>query len=421
MASNVGSAPVTILFTALVDSAELLRRAGDERAQRIFGAHHRLLQEIVTRRGGRTVKRLDDGLMVAFPSAVDAVHCAIALQQAAREPVHGEHLQIRVGINVGEAFHDESDYFGTPVVVARRLCDISEAGQILCSTLLAGLLSGRQAVTFADRGELQLKGITEPVATSEVIYTAEGPPLPSGEPIAPDLPATHEPAAPVTILYTDLVDSTKLLQRAGDEAAQRIFHAHHELLRDAVSVNGGHEVKWLGDGLMVAFPSAADAVRCAISMQQAARRPVAGERLEIRVGLNVGEPLREESDYFGTPVVVARELCDRAVGGQILCSSLVAGLLAGRQAFTFEERGELQAPGIAGAVITSEVRYSAHEPAALLGNPPFIGRDEELRTLERRLPEARAGHGALVLLAGEPEDLTPAALQSVENLMFRGV
>src|SRR5258707_12606443 len=82
-----------------------------------------------------------------------------------------------------------------------------------------------------------------------------------------------------TLLFTDLVNSTELLGRAGDERAQQIFRAHHKLLSDAVVAHGGHEVKWLGDGLMVAFPSAADAVRCAIAMQQSGRRPVAGARL----------------------------------------------------------------------------------------------------------------------------------------------
>lgn len=93
-----------------------------------------------------------------------------------------------------------------------------------------------------------------------------------------------EPASGlVTILFTDLVNSTELLSRAGDEEAQRIFRAHHEHLSEAAAAYGGQEVKWLGDGLMVAFPSAAEAVRAAIAMQQASRRPVHGERLAVRV------------------------------------------------------------------------------------------------------------------------------------------
>ena len=71
----------------------------------------------------------------------------------------------------------------------------------------------------------------------------------------------------VTLLFTDLVGSTELLARAGDEAAQRIFTSHHQILTDAVTRHGGDEVKWLGDGLMVAFTSAADALSCAIAMQ----------------------------------------------------------------------------------------------------------------------------------------------------------
>jgi class 3 adenylate cyclase len=213
---------------------------------------------------------------------------------------------------------------------------------------------------------------------------------------------TSTQAALATLLFTDIVGSTELLQRSGDEDAQRIFKAHHRLLRDAVAANGGHEVKWLGDGLMVAFPSAADAVRCAIAMQQASRRGAVAERMDIRVGLNVGDTLRDETDYFGTPVVVAKRLCDRAAAGQIMCSSLVAGLLAGRQAFSFADIGALDLKGIAAPVTACEVLYDREEPGAFLAHTPFVGRGGELARLRQKLDEARAGHGSLVMLAGDP-------------------
>src|SRR4029450_10756379 len=82
--------------------------------------------------------------------------------------------------------------------------------------------------------------------------------------------------APVTLLFTDLANSTELLHRVGDEQAQRVLRAPRQRLRDALASHGGGEVKWLGDGLMTTFPSVADAVRCAITMQQQARRLVAG-------------------------------------------------------------------------------------------------------------------------------------------------
>jgi class 3 adenylate cyclase/tetratricopeptide (TPR) repeat protein len=210
-------------------------------------------------------------------------------------------------------------------------------------------------------------------------------------------------AAITTILFTDLVDSTTLMQRVGDERAQKLFETHHQLLSDAVSAHGGSELQWLGDGLMVAFASTADAVRCAIAMQQAATLQP-GERLSIRVGLNVGEVLQQKagSGYFGTPVVVARRLCDRAAGGQIFATTTVAGLLAGRQAFSFRDIGTLELKGIADKVGVCEVVYEAERARALFARTPFAGRQSELERLTRQLEAARVGAGSLAFLSGEP-------------------
>jgi class 3 adenylate cyclase len=92
------------------------------------------------------------------------------------------------------------------------------------------------------------------------------------------------------------------------------------------AVHGGREETRLGDGLMTHLPLGRR--RRALRGHHAADG-AAGERLGLRVGLHVGEALREESDWFGTPVVLARRLCDGAQAGQILCSTLVAELLRG--------------------------------------------------------------------------------------------
>src|SRR5262245_13318072 len=217
-------------------------------------------------------------------------------------------------------------------------------------------------------------------------------------------------AAPVTLLFTDLVDSTALLQRVGAEGGQRILHAHRQLLREALASHGGREVKWLGDGLLTTFASVAEGgrcaarvgVRCAVLMAQRARRPVAGERLGLRVGLHVGEVLPDEADYVGTPVVLARRLCDRATAGQILCGNVVVELLRGRQGFEFAPVGPLDLKGFPEPMAAYEVRYRPEAGAALLRHTPFTGRTAELRRLTRRLDEACAGNGGVVLLAGEP-------------------
>lgn len=161
----------------------------------------------------------------------------------------------------------------------------------------------------------------------------------------------------VTLLFTDLVNSTDQLQHGGDKAGEPWFRVHHKLMTDAVAAGGGEELQWLGDGMLAAFSSTADAVRCAINVQQTARRPIAGARFEIRIGLHLGEVLRRDGGYFGMPVVIARRLCDRAEAGQILCSKLIVELLASRQTFSFRELGEFSLKGLAAPVGVCEVVY----------------------------------------------------------------
>jgi class 3 adenylate cyclase len=206
----------------------------------------------------------------------------------------------------------------------------------------------------------------------------------------------------VTILFTDLVGSTELLARAGDEEAQRIFRAHHDLLAETAAAHGGEEVKWLGDGLMVAFGSAAGAVRAAVAMQQASRWPVHGERLAIRAGLNAGEALRDATDYFGLPVVVARRLCDTAQGGEIRCTEVVTSLLANRQEFAFADIGRLELKGVPEPIAALEVVYEAETTIGSVAHLPFVGREGELTRLLGLLGHAAAGHGGVAFVAGEP-------------------
>jgi class 3 adenylate cyclase len=206
----------------------------------------------------------------------------------------------------------------------------------------------------------------------------------------------------VVLLFTDLVNSTEILKTAGDEAGQRLFQSHHRFISDALNGNGGEELEWLGDGVLAAFSSAADAVRCAISIEQTARRPVAGARFEIRIGIHLGEVLRREGGYFGIPVVTARRLCDSASSGQILCSKLVAELLAARQTFNFRDLGQRELKGLGAPTQVCEVLYERDDPTALLKRTPFVGRAAQLNLLSAKLEKACNGKGSIAMLCGEP-------------------
>lgn len=166
----------------------------------------------------------------------------------------------------------------------------------------------------------------------------------------------------VSVLFTDLIGSTRLLDRLGDDAAERLRQTHFRLLREAVRRRRGHEVKNLGDGLMIVFPSALDALDCAIAIQRKVRRHNRREQslpLHVRVGVHVGEPMRDEGDYFGTAVNVAKRLCDRAAADQILISQLVVDLVGSRGAFAFRPVGSLRLKGLARPVPAAALDWEA--------------------------------------------------------------
>lgn len=158
-----------------------------------------------------------------------------------------------------------------------------------------------------------------------------------------------------TIMFTDLVGSTELLDRLGDDAANSAHQEHLSMLRLAVVNYGGREIKTLGDGLMVAFGSAVSAVRCSIAMQEAVSASGRGELL--RVGIDAGEPIRLEDDLYGTPVVVAKRLCDLAQGGQILASDLVCRLVGRRLSARFEPLGPIAVKGLSQPLETVAIRW----------------------------------------------------------------
>ncbi len=206
----------------------------------------------------------------------------------------------------------------------------------------------------------------------------------------------------ITLLLTDLVNSTVHLQAVGDETGANLFQAHHKLITDAISAAGGEELQWLGDGALAAFSSTAEAVRCAISIEQSARRSSGGIQFEIRIGIHLGEVVSQDGGYFGKAVVIARRLCDRAASGQILCSKLIADILSSRQAFSFRDLGTLQLKDIAEPVGVCEVVYERSDPAEMLNRAPFVGRTGQLERLLARLENVANGRGSVVMLRGEP-------------------
>ena len=233
----------------------------------------------------------------------------------------------------------------------------------------------------------------------------------------------------VTILFTDVVGSTRLLDRLGAAAGEELLRRHFGLLRSAIAAHDGREVKSLGDGLMVVFADPASGAACAAAMQRAVARHNAEQpdlAVGMRVGVHAGEAIHEHGDYFGMPVVIAKRLCDRCDGGQVILSDAVRSAVA-HLSSGFTDLGSLSLKGLSDPVPAVALewqdlaadafdlvvaasdgsdatagRIPFPTPLATLGARDLVGRHAELRRLLDELAAAELGERRLALLAGEP-------------------
>ena len=173
-------------------------------------------------------------------------------------------------------------------------------------------------------------------------------------------PATATSVAPplgglCTILFTDLVGHTEMMRRLGDDRGREVLREHERITRDLLKEHGGAEVKTMGDGFMASFASVTRAMDCAIALQRAFAAHE-GEPLQVRVGLNAGEPIEEDGDLFGSTVIMASRIAAKAGAGEILIPEPLRHLLTGKS-YIYADRGETMLKGFEDAVRLYEVRW----------------------------------------------------------------
>jgi class 3 adenylate cyclase len=179
--------------------------------------------------------------------------------------------------------------------------------------------------------------------------------LAEGDPILDDSSGATIPSAFRTVLFTDLVGHTEMMSRLGDERGREVLREHERITREVLKAHGGTEVKTMGDGFMASFGSVTKAVECAVALQRAFDGHE-GEALNVRVGLNAGEPIEDDGDLFGATVILASRIAAKAGGGEILVADTVRGLCSGK-GFLFADRGEFVAKGFEEPVRVYEVSW----------------------------------------------------------------
>lgn len=216
----------------------------------------------------------------------------------------------------------------------------------------------------------------------------------------------------INVVFTDLVGSTEMSSRLGPEKTEELRVVHFGLLRDAMKAFSGSEVKNLGDGLMIVFPSLGNALDGSIAMQQAIERHNASgkEPLGVRVGISTGDTTEEDGDYFGEPVVEAARLCAKCEPGQIIVSQLTT-MLARSSGRAFTSIGDLELKGLPEPLASFLVDWEPVASTAAIEMPDKLlpdmvlalaGRVAETAALGQAWKSAVAGEARMTLLAGEP-------------------
>lgn len=194
-------------------------------------------------------------------------------------------------------------------------------------------------------------------------------------------PADNQAPQRITaVMFTDMVGSTDITQTQGDLAAQELVRRHNGIVRNALAEFGGREVKHTGDGIMASFASTASAVDAAVTIQRATatyNEASPSMRLQLRIGINAGEPIEEEDDLFGTTVQLAARLCAAADPEQIVCSNVVRELSAGTDR-RFVSQGEQRLKGFREPIILHEVLWLPNgDTAKEIGDKEASGGDAD--------------------------------------------
>jgi class 3 adenylate cyclase len=225
--------------------------------------------------------------------------------------------------------------------------------------------SGFRLVDLGGRNPVRINGqavaVTAPVApgdkitVADVSITVSGDPSSAGTAVFQTAFSEPQPAGPasggmqrvwqgqdlgpggtLTIMFTDLERSTSMVTQLGEREALHVINTHNTVLREQFRLFRGREAKRTGDGFLVLFASARDALHCAAGIQvQLANEESDFGPILVRIGIHVGEVLWDEGDIFGSAVNFAARVVAAAAGGEILISGLMRELLAASGEFEF--------------------------------------------------------------------------------------
>jgi pimeloyl-ACP methyl ester carboxylesterase len=215
-----------------------------------------------------------------------------------------------------------------PTLVMNRTND--PVADVEAARDLASRIDGARFVEFAGDKHPFFQGPDPEEVTAEIQEFMTG-----------SRPTLGGDRALATVLFTDIVDSTRKAAELGDRAWRDLVERHHKIVRDLLVRSRGTEMDTAGDGFFATFDGPARAVRCALAAVEAVR----SLGIEIRAGVHTGEVETIDAKAGGIAVIIGARILGSAAASEVLVSSTVRELVAG-SGLAFDDAGEHELKGV---------------------------------------------------------------------------
>jgi class 3 adenylate cyclase len=311
----------TYLFTDLLGYGAVLQSEGDAAAARLLRAYRRIVTGEIPTPPAAAIQELGgDTIYVTFRYPGDAIKAAIGIVRAVeRHNRRRAEPQIRIGtaIHAGQSVREGREYIGSAVALAARLSHLAEAGQILITDTVYGLVRTSDVAPMNDLGVWGPSDLGQTAHIFEVVVGLAGVPGPHKR--------TETKRLLLTVLFTDIVLSTKHEVALGDRGWKDLLEQHHAIVRGELQRFQGREVDTAGDGFFATFDAPSRAIECSLAIRDQLRTI----GIEVRVGIHVGECEIVAGKVGGVSVVVGARTREAAQPGEILVTQTVRDVVSG--------------------------------------------------------------------------------------------
>ena len=310
---------VAIMMTDIIGFTQLTRQKGDL-IWKISLKHKNILQKSISRYNGKIIRIFGDSSISIFSDPVDAVRCSIEIQKSINEePV----IPLRIALHYGEVTTEGEEIFGESINLTSRILKISIASCILISDKVKPLLDAEPGIETRSIGIYDLKYVEHPVEIfgicNDSLALPESHEKLQGEMIHPDAISSKGNRLLAAIMFTDIVGYTAMMQEDEQEAKQ-VRDRHRIILQESTAKHQGKILQYYGDGTLIIFNSAIEAVDCAIQVQTKLQEE---PKIPLKIGMHSGDIVYDDEGIYGDGVNVASRIEGLAIAGSVLISGRV--------------------------------------------------------------------------------------------------